>query len=223
MSLVTLLVLAGLAVWAYRRLQHRGGAGASAAARARQLRTPAVRLATLLGISTRAEHLARRYDAGAEGERRTARQINRLRIHGWTVLHDRALPTGRANVDHLAISPTGTVILPDTKRWDARFPVYVSGEHLMHGGRIVTGRLDALAHEAAAVARALGVPVVPLVVVQGARVADKQLSFRGVRIVSADRACDVMRRLGRPHGRSSRRHLTELALRKLPPRTDVTR
>lgn len=115
------------------------------------------------------------------------------------------------------------MILPDTKRWDARFPVYVAGEHLMHGGRIVTGRLDALAHEAAAVARALGVPVVPLVVVQGARVADKQLSFRGVRIVSADRACDVMRRLGRPHGRSSRRHLTELALRKLPPRTDVTR
>ncbi|MYX37820.1 MULTISPECIES: nuclease-related domain-containing protein [unclassified Streptomyces] len=223
MSVVTCLVLAGLAVWAYRRLQHRGGAGASAAARARQLRTPAVRLATLLGIHTRAEHLARRYDWGAEGERRTARRLNRLRLHGWTILHDRALPTGRANVDHLAISPTGTVVIVDTKRWGARHPVYVDGDQLMHGGKVVTGRLDALAHEAAAVARALGVPVVPLVVVDGAPVADKRMSFRGVRIVSADRACDVLQSLGRAHGASTRRHLTELALQKLPPRTGVTR
>lgn len=79
MSLVAVLVLAAAVVWVYRRSQHRSGAGASAAARARQLRTPAVRLATLLGIRTRAERLARRYDAGAEGERRTARQINRPR------------------------------------------------------------------------------------------------------------------------------------------------
>jgi len=89
------------AAWYARRKVRRTGAGASAAARARQLRTPVVRVATALGIPTQRGRQAANWDAGAEGERRTATRLQELAREGWTVLHDRALPTGRANVDHL--------------------------------------------------------------------------------------------------------------------------
>lgn len=189
MSVIPLLAVAALAAWAYRRLQHRPGAGASADARARQLRTPLVRLATLLGIDTEAERTARRYAHGAEGERRTAAHLESLRLDGWTVLHDRGLPRGRANVDHLLISPTGVVIMPDSKRWSARWTLRAVGGRLIHDNRDVTKRLSGVVHEATAVAGVLGVPVIPLVVMHGAPVAGDQLVVDGIRIVPAGRMC----------------------------------
>jgi hypothetical protein len=44
---------------------------------------------------------------GAAGERRTARLLDPLARHGWTVLHDLAVPGSRANLDHLVIGPGG--------------------------------------------------------------------------------------------------------------------
>jgi hypothetical protein len=59
---------------------------------------------------------ARNWRRGARGERRTARQLNRLARHGWVVFHDLAVPGSRANADHLAIGPAG-VFLADSKNW----------------------------------------------------------------------------------------------------------
>jgi len=170
-----------------------GGAGASAAARARQLRTPAVRIAEALGIRTQAGALATRSKIGAEGERRTAARLAPLALAGWRIWHDRALPYGRANVDHLAITPRGVVLVLDTKRWSARRPVSVSGGRLWHGTRDVTGRLDGLRHEASTVAQVLGVPVIPVVVMDGPDVQGEPLELDGIHIVPARAVCTRLR------------------------------
>lgn len=198
----------------------RGGAGASASARARQLRTPAVRIADHLGIPTQRSRQAARWDAGAEGERRTAERLAVLEREGWTVLHDRALPRSRANIDHLAISPRGRVYLPDSKRWSARWPISIrGGGRLFHGDRDVTSRLAGVRHETAAASRLLGLPVRPLVVLDGPHVPPAGLTLDGLRIIPADRLCHELRRLDRvldaPH--RSPGPLAVKAARLLPP------
>lgn len=225
-----LVLLVALAVWLYfggatrlRNRFHRPGAGASAAARARQLRTPAVRIADHLGIPTRRSRHAARWAAGAEGERRTARRLASLDQDGWTILHDRAIPGSRANLDHLAISPDGVVIVPDTKRWSARWPVTVQNGRLFHGDRDVTARLAGLRHEADTVSRVLGVTAVPVVLMDGPRLDGAPLQVGGIRIVAADQACRHLRVLAaaRP-GRPDPGRLAAEAARRFPPYTRRT-
>jgi hypothetical protein len=50
---------------------------------------------------------ARTWRRGAAGERRTARLLDRLTRDGFVVFHDLAVPDSPANVDHLAIGPSG--------------------------------------------------------------------------------------------------------------------
>lgn len=205
MSLGTVLAAALLLAWLCRRRV--GRAGRSAAARARRLRTPRVRIAELFGVSTAAGREAARYAAGAEGERRTGRMLTVLRWSGWTVLHDLALPTGTANIDHLVVSPSGVVLLVDSKRWgaDARYRVRVVAGRLLHGTTDVTDRLRGLRYETATAARVLGVTVIPVVVMHGAPVDGGALTFDGIRIVAADSAVAELRRLARRHRGHGRR------------------
>ncbi|MFG2225358.1 nuclease-related domain-containing protein [Streptomyces sp. NPDC048644] len=222
--MTTVLIIAAITIWLLcRPPRTEPGAGASADARARALRTPLVRLAGAVGISTRAGRLADRSAAGAEGERRTARRIAPLTSEGWVILHDRALPRGKANVDHLAISPTGTVLLPDTKRWSAKWRLRVVNGRLLHGSLDVTNRLRGVRHEARIVQQALGVPVTPLVLMDGAPLEGGELAVDGIRIVPADRACAVLRGLGRVPGQRRADDLANAAERLLPPYTKVRR
>ncbi|MFB7845502.1 nuclease-related domain-containing protein [Streptomyces sp. NPDC056053] len=223
--MTTLIVLAVIAAWLY---QHRTktpttGAGASAKARARALRTPAVRIADAFNIPTQRGQEAGRYAVAAEAEKRTADRIDPLRREGWTILHDLALPTGRANVDHLAISPTGVVIMPDTKCWSARYRIHTRGGRLFHGDHDVTDRLRGLRHEASTVSRGLGVPVIPLVVMEGAPIEGGELHFDGIRIIPADRAPAVLRSIGNTRTSRDAQALARLATSTFPPYTRKNR
>ncbi|MEU5834500.1 nuclease-related domain-containing protein [Streptomyces diacarni] len=222
------LVILGVAAWFawdWWTRRHAPGAGASAAARARQLRTPLVRLADAVGISTQAGRLANRYEAGATGERRLAAHLADLTRDGYTVLADRRLPRGNANVDFLVITPTGAVWLPDAKRWSARWPLTVNAGRLMHGDHDVSGRLRGLRHETAAVSAALGVPVTPIVAMDGTPLLGphgrpvSELAFRGVRIVPADALPNVLRAAARIPGQRPAVELVILAEHVLPPYT----
>ncbi|MEV6102637.1 nuclease-related domain-containing protein [Nocardia sp. NPDC051981] len=219
--MTTLIVLAVIAAWLYYRRPQRPtpGAGASANARARQLRTPAVRIADALNIPTQRGQEASRYAVAAEAEQRTAARINPLRREGWVVLHDLALPSGKANVDHLAISPTGVVIMPDTKCWSGRYRVRANGGRLLHGERDVTDRLRGLRHEASTVSRVLGVPVIPLVVMEGAPIEGGELTYDGIRIVPAERAPAVLRSIGSTRTSRDAQALARLATSNFPPYT----
>ncbi|RWZ72070.1 NERD domain-containing protein [Streptomyces albidoflavus] len=198
MTLVIVLAVAAAVAW-YLQDRQRPGAGSSAAAQARCLRTPLVRLADLAGIQTARGRQAQQWDAGAAGERATAARLRVLVLQGWTVLHDRALLTGRANVDHLLISPGGVVFVLDSKLWTSRYLLRVVGGHLLHGNRDVTSRLNGIRHEALAVSKALGCPVIPIVSMEGAPLADDVLVLDGIRIVPADQVVAVLRSIARRH------------------------
>jgi hypothetical protein len=214
MTLVFVLAVVGAVAWYQRR--RAGRAGASAARRARQLRTPLVRLAELAGVRTAAGSPARRSEIGAAGERATGRLLHPLRMQGWTVLHDRGLPTGNANVDHLVISRSGVVFMVDSKKWDSRYRVRIVSGWLLHGTLDVTGRLGGLRHEAATVAQVLDRPVVMVVAMHGAPVEHGELLFDGIRIVPADRIGAVLRTIGRRRGATGP-HSARRAAALLPP------
>ncbi|MXM66774.1 NERD domain-containing protein [Streptomyces sp. HUCO-GS316] len=219
-----LLTAAAVYGWRHRQTLTAGrpaaGAGASSAARARALRTPLVRLASAVGIQTEAARLADRCDAGAAGERQVAALLTELTAQGWTVLPDRALPRGEANVDLLVFSPKGVVFNVDAKLWRSRPALTVEGGRLMHGDRDVTRRLRGLTYETRTVANLLGVRVLSIAAVIGPLPSGTELRAAGVRIIPAADLCTVLRRLDRetlPQQRAAR--LVDTAGRLLPPKT----
>ncbi|MFJ2205991.1 nuclease-related domain-containing protein [Streptomyces microflavus] len=193
MTTLTLVLVAGAAAAWYFQQQRRPGAGASAAAEARRLRTPLIRLADLLGIQTAAGQRARRFATGAIGEKATARLLRTLSRQGWVILHDLQLPTGKANVDHLAIAPSGRVFLIDSKLWTSEHDVHLRGTRLFHGTLDVDDRLDGLRHETRTVARLLGCPVHAVAAMHQAPVRRDGLSVGNIRIVPAAALCARLR------------------------------
>lgn len=217
---VLVVMVAAVLLWPAPTRTRPGRPGASAAARARRLRTPAVRIAAALGYSTRRGRLADRYAAGAAGEEYVARLLARLEREGWQFLYDRALPHSDANVDVIAISPRGIVYILDPKQWSARHRLRVVDGRLLHGQRDVTARLGGLKYETRQVARLLDVRPVPVVVMVGALTRGLQLRVDGIRIVPADDVCDVLRRLDAQQAPQQRRpDFMAAAARALPPYT----
>jgi hypothetical protein len=118
---------------------------------------------------------------------------------GWEVLHDRAIPGARkANADHVLVSPGARVFLVDSKLWSAGYPVHESGGTLWHGkaGRKQADRsqsVRSVLYEADLVARAVGVPVQPVIAVHNAPVAGNGFFVQDVPVVPAVRLVEVLR------------------------------
>lgn len=83
-------------------------------------------------------------EIGAEAEMRTAAALHTGLDDAWTILHSRELPHTRADVDHLAIGPSG-VFLVDSKDWEGSItPKTVrnpGGEDVFEGWTM-NGRMD---------------------------------------------------------------------------------
>jgi hypothetical protein len=86
---------------------------------------------------------------GARGEELLGQRLNGLAEHGVKVLHDRRIPPTKANIDHIAVGPTGVFVI-DAKRYKGQPRLRVEGgilrprtEKLMVGSRdctkLVTG------------------------------------------------------------------------------------
>jgi Nuclease-related domain len=133
---------------------------------------------------------------GAAWERRTARLLGQLERRGWAVLHDLALPSSRANVDHLVIGPGG-VFMVDSKQYRGRLRLDSSGR-LWHGRYPLVSTLRAVSFEADRAAQVLTDPdvvVVPIVAVHGARVPWGKVVVEGVPVVPARRLPTMLRQL----------------------------
>lgn len=200
-----------------------GEAGASSLARARALRTPWVRLLTAVGITTKAEQLASRCEAGGKGEQAAAAFLAPLVREGWTFLYDRRFPRGNANVDILAFSPRGAVYNLDPKWWSAqdRYRLWVADGRLMRGQRDITDWLDGVLYETRTINRLLSVQAVTVLLMVGDVLAPGQrLRVAGVRMVPAAEACDYLRALDREHfPRQRGPHFVDLAARLMPSYT----
>lgn len=66
------------------------------------------------------------WNIGAIGEERLGNRLNELSFDTMQVLHDRRIPGTKANIDHIAVTPTGVYVI-DTKRYKGRPTLKVEG------------------------------------------------------------------------------------------------
>jgi hypothetical protein len=108
------------------------------------------------------------WDTGAVGEERLGQKLNELASDSLRVLHDRLIPGTRANIDHIAVTPTGVYVI-DPKRYAGRRPTLkIEGgllrprtEKLLVGGRDRTKLVDGVLKQVGIVRAIVGddVPV----------------------------------------------------------------
>jgi hypothetical protein len=165
------------------------------------------------GLRFRMSEDAHNWRRGARGERRTARQLDRLTDRGWVVFHDLAVPGSRANVDHLAFGPSG-IFLIDSKNWRGRL-VFAPDGTLWHGSYPMTAALATIGFEVAAIAGALGTPssaVEPLIVIHGITIPWGEQFLGGVGVLPGRQLVPTL--LALPP-RLSDQQITELAERAI--------
>ncbi len=88
------------------------------------------------------------WDVGAMGEERVGGHLSELASETLRVLHDRRIPGSRANIDHIAVAPTGVYVV-DPKRYRGRPSLKVEGgllrprvERLLVGSRDCSKLVD---------------------------------------------------------------------------------
>ena len=88
------------------------------------------------------------WDTGALGEERLGNRLNELASDSLRVLHDRRIPGSRANIDHIAVAPTGVYVI-DAKKYKGRPQLKIEGgflrprvEKLLVGTRDCTKLVD---------------------------------------------------------------------------------
>jgi hypothetical protein len=111
----------------------------------------------LLALRTAPQHETA-FGRGELGERAVAESLERRTADTPTILlHDRRMPTGGGNIDHLAIAPTGVFVI-DAKNYRGKVQVrkpLLSAPKLLIDGRDRTKLIDGLDRQVAAVQTAL--------------------------------------------------------------------
>jgi hypothetical protein len=106
---------------------------------------------------------------GAEGERLVGERLDALVDDGVLALHDRRRPGTKANIDHIAVAPTGIYVV-DTKNYRGRIErrelggLFRADQRLYVAGRDRTALTEGVLAQTAAVRTALGQdhPEVPI-------------------------------------------------------------
>ena len=131
---------------------------------------------------------AKAWQAGAVGEQRAARALNRLNGPGVTVLHDVLLDPARAwNLDHVVVSPAG-VLFVDSKNWRGDLTVFrgslwrhwTAGPKAGRKSEDMAGEVGKVRGMAAQASERLGFPVLPVICLAGSQ----SRQFQGVAVVA---------------------------------------
>lgn len=104
--------------------------------REQRIRAAHPKLAGLIHALTDDPQSTTAWDVGAVGEERLGRRLNDFATGTLRVLHDRRIPSTRANIDHIAVTPTGVYVI-DAKRYRGR-------PHLKVEGGILRPRVEKL-------------------------------------------------------------------------------
>lgn len=118
------------------------------ATREERIRTKHPKLGGLIHALSDDPQSTKAWDTGALGEERLGNRLNELASDALQVLHDRRIPGSRANIDHLAVTPTGVYVI-DAKKYRGRPHLKVEGgllrprvEKLLVGTRDCTKVVD---------------------------------------------------------------------------------
>lgn len=150
-----------------------GSAGASArreferrkARREERIRTKHPKLGGLMLAVSQETQSTAAWDTGAVGEERLGRGLDRRSCDSVRLLHDRRIPRSRANIDHLAVTASGVLVI-DAKKYRGRPHLRVEGgllrprvERLFVGSRDCTKLVDGVLKQVDVVRGILGVDV----------------------------------------------------------------
>ncbi|GAA1110539.1 nuclease-related domain-containing protein [Streptomyces javensis] len=167
------------------------------------------------------------WDAGAEGERRTAELLRALGPEGWYGLYDRQVPEADvANCDFFLVAPSGRVFTTDAKLWSRDFVVHAVNGRLFHGelhyGRVIRSVKYETRQIERALRKELGarVPVTALIAMHNAPVSGGGFTLDGIRVVPADRLLSVLRSLAGPPDPARAATVAAAADRVLPRYTE---
>lgn len=107
----------------------------------------------------------RAWQVGAVGEERLGGRLTELAGDALRVLHDRRIPGSPANIDHLAVTPTGIWVI-DAKKYKGRPQLNVDGgiirartEKLLVGSRDCTKLVDGMLKQIQIVQAVIGIDV----------------------------------------------------------------
>ena len=145
---------------------------------------------------------------GATGERQVAAMLDRLAGEGVVALHDRRIPRRRANIDHLAVAPSGVWVI-DAKHYRGQVAKRDVGGWFTTDLRLYVGRRDctrlvrAMAGQVEAARSALGphwaeVAIHPLLCFVGAEwsLLAKPFTLEGVTVAWPKATARLLRRPG---------------------------
>lgn len=160
-----------------------------------------------LFLSDDPQHV-RAWTVGSSGEAIMGRRLNALADKSVVVLHDRRVPRSKANIDHIAIGPSGIYVI-DAKKYTGRIEVAKKswfGESLLWVGKRDCSKLaDAMPRQAHVILEALkGLPEADGVVVTMVLAFVKgdwplfggPTTFRQVRIEGENSTCRLVSRPG---------------------------
>jgi hypothetical protein len=167
---------------------------------------------------------------GAQGERVVAARLAKVVSKGVSVICDRRIPGGRANIDFIAVGPTGIYVI-DAKVVAGRIAARTTGPiwnrgpvKLFIGGRNRTSFIEGMDRQVRAVATALWdipetrvVPIRPLVVLVGAEWGwfQRPLRVQGVWVGWPEETAKVVSRAG-PLNQEVIRQLRHVLASQLP-------
>ncbi|MCW2544308.1 MAG: hypothetical protein JWM40_1860 [Frankiales bacterium] len=196
-----------------------GTAGGSARAeyerrakrREEKVRNAFPRLGGLLLALNDAPQTTRAWASGATGEQKVGAKLDDLEGDGVLTLHDRRVPETKANIDHIAIGPSGVFVI-DAKRYvNADVEIRRGGgwlsdrvEGLYVGGRNKTNLVVAMAGQVGVVMEALesdpgldGVPVTPVLTFVDANIpVIGSMEIAGVPVLNLRKTAKLVKRDG---------------------------
>jgi hypothetical protein len=149
-------------------------------------------VAALVGwrLRFRPSEQVRSWQRGAQGERRTARLLDRLVRDGYVVFHDLAVPGSPANVDHLVIGPSGVFVI-DSKQWIGQVHQGADGS-AWHNHYPLDRTLATVRWEAKTIGHILGTRAAALLCVHGAHVQGGGVDANGLAIVPTGRLREAL-------------------------------
>jgi hypothetical protein len=127
------------------------------AGRERRVRARYPKIGALLHAMSDEPQSTTAWNTGALGEERLGQRLNGLATDRLRVLHDRRIPGSRANIDHIAVAPSGVYVI-DAKKYAGRRRLKIAGgflrartERLLVGTRDCTKVVDGVLKQVAVV------------------------------------------------------------------------
>jgi Nuclease-related domain len=144
--------------------------------------------------------------SASAAQRRTRRQLSRMRRAGYLTLNARPIPGSREVIDHLVVGPTGVYAI-DSERWHKRVLIRTyNGKQLWHGPENKKARLDHAKWEAQQASERLStavgfdVPVRAAMAIYGPKVPWGIAMIRDVDVFTGTDLGKYLRRRGRMRG-----------------------